>query len=92
MYGTNTELSKQYNWAASEVQFVRLVLPGLLLLTSRGMFRNAWTGKLENPSMGGSHFMSMFNDIAWTKRGNIETRLHYAKEVAARATNFKPGH
>ena len=37
-------------------------------------------------------FMSMFNDIAWTKIGNTETCLHNAKEVAAFATQFKPGH
>ena len=28
-------------------------------------------------------FMSMFDDIEWTKKGNTETCLHHAKEVAA---------
>ena len=37
-------------------------------------------------------FMSMFNDIGWTKKGNTETCLHKATEVAACATQFKPGH
>ena len=36
--------------------------------------------------------MSMFNDIGWTKKGNRETCLHKAKEVAAFATQSKPGH
>ena len=27
--------------------------------------------------------MSVFNDIAWTKKGNTETCLHIAEEVAA---------
>ena len=37
-------------------------------------------------------FMSVFNDIEWTKKGNTETCLHNAKEVAAFANQFKPGH
>ena len=36
--------------------------------------------------------MSMFHDIEWTKRGNTETCLHNAGEVAAFATKFKLGH
>ena len=36
-------------------------------------------------------FMSRFNDIEWEKKGNTETCLHNANEVAAFATQFKPG-
>ena len=36
--------------------------------------------------------MSMFNETDWTKKGCSETCLHNAKEVAAFATPFKPGH
>ena len=37
--------------------------------------------------------MSTFNDIdERTKKGNTETCLHNVKEVAAFATQFKPGH
>ena len=46
------------------------------------------TDSLENRII----FMSMFNDIGWTKKGNTETCLHKAKEVAAFATQSKPGH
>ena len=37
-------------------------------------------------------FMSMFNDTEWTQKGNTEKCLHTATEVAAFATNLKPGH
>ena len=36
--------------------------------------------------------MSMFNDTEWTNKGNTETCLHNATEVAAFATHFKPGY
>ena len=36
-------------------------------------------------------FMSVFNDIERTKKGNRKTCLHIAKEVAPFATRFKPG-
>ena len=35
---------------------------------------------------------SMFNDIDWTQKGNSETFLHTAKEVAEFKTQLKPGH
>ena len=34
----------------------------------------------------------MFNDIDRTKKGNTEIWLHNAKELAALAAKFKPGH
>ena len=37
-------------------------------------------------------FVSMCNDIEWTKKGNTETCLHNAQDVAAFATLFKPRH
>ena len=37
-------------------------------------------------------FMCVFNDIQWTKEGSADTCLHNAKEVAACATQLKPGH
>ena len=33
--------------------------------------------------------MSMFSDNEWTKKGNIEARLHSAQEVAALAIHFQ---
>ena len=79
-----------FYWEASEVQFrsartARASVVGHQEACSEMLGR----GKLENPSMRGSHFMSMFNDIEWTKRGNFETRLHYAKEVAAHPTQIQ---
>ena len=37
-------------------------------------------------------FTSLFNDIEWTMKGNTETCLPNSKQVAALATQFKPGH
>ena len=55
------------------------VLP---LLTSRSIFTNERI-----------IFMSMFNDIEWTKKGNTETTcLQNAKGVAAFTTQSKQGH
>ena len=36
--------------------------------------------------------MFMFNDTEWTKKGDTEICLHNAEELAAFATQFKPGH
>ena len=36
--------------------------------------------------------MSLFNESEWRKKGDTETCLHNAEEVAAFATQFKPGH
>ena len=46
----------------------------------------------RDPECIDERIMPMFNDIEWTKIGNTETCLHNAKEVAAFATQSKPGH
>ena len=38
--------------------------------TTRSIFRRIWTGEIQRLFEGRTIFMSMFNDIAWTKKGN----------------------
>ena len=72
--------------AAKEVQFIWHVLPIPSTSTvdiKKHIHVAIWHERIT--------FLSMFNEIEWTENGNTQTCLHNAKEVAAFATQFKPG-
>ena len=52
--------------------------------------RRCLNGQILEPFEERIIFMSMFNDIEWTKKGDTETCSYNAKEVAAFGTQFKP--
>ena len=58
--------------------------------------QEAFSGKLDRQTPESFDerimLMSVLNAIEWTKKGNTEACLPNAKEVAAFATQFKPGH
>ena len=78
--------------AAREVQFIWHVLPGASAFEIIQHIQK-YLNK-QNPESFDERiiFMSMFNDIEWTKQGITAICLHNAKQVAAFATQFKPGH
>ena len=80
---------EQLNLVAREVQFIWHVLPGASTPDIRKYIRRCLNGQILEPFDERIIFMSMFNDIAWTKKGDTETCLHNAKEVAAFGTQFK---
>ena len=84
MYGTNMDLSSNWIFQSEKCNSVGTYYQVLLLLTSRIIFRITWMG--TNPQCLDERiiFMSMLNDIEWTKKGNTEQVLHTANEVAAR--------
>ena len=92
MYGTNMDLSRQMNWASLEVRFIWQVLPKVFLpLKIKRHIQECFIGQTSESLDEKIKFMSMFNDIERTKKGDTETCLHNAKEVAAIATPFMPG-
>ena len=80
-----TRIAEQFNLAAREVRLIWHVLPGA---SAREIKINC---DRANSTISQITIMSMFNDIEWTKKGNTETCLHNAKEVAAFATHVEPG-
>ena len=72
-YGTNTDRSKTLILQPEKCNSFGTYCQVLSPLTSRSMFRNTSTG--ENPESFDESvmFMSMFNNIEWTKKGNFET-------------------
>ena len=58
----------------------------LPLFTSRSIFRGIWTGKIQNLLTRGFAFLSMVNDIDWTKKGNAAICLLHAKEAVTGAS------
>ena len=86
------DLSRQMNWASLEVRFIWQVLPKVFLpLKIKRHIQECFIGQTSESLDEKIKFMSMFNDIEWTKEGDTETGLHNAKEVAAIATQFMPG-
>ena len=81
-YGTNTDLSNKPIWLLEKCNIFGSYYQ--VLKTRDG----------QNPESLDERIilMSLFNDIEWTKKGNTEICLHNAEEVAAFATQFKPGH
>ena len=78
--------------AARDVRFIWHVLPCAPIVDTKEHFQNYLKGQSPKYFDDKIIFMSMFSDIAWTKKGNTEKSLHDAKEVAAFATKFKPKH
>ena len=92
-YGTNTILSKNTIWQTEKCNSFGTYCQALPLMTLRIIFRDIWTGKIQNFLMRERiKFISMFSDMERTKRSSTETCLRNAKEVAAFAATFKPGH
>ena len=80
----------KFNLAARVVQFIWHGLPGASTLEIKKDIQKYLNGQNPESFDGKIIFMSMFNDIEWTKKGSTETCLRDAKEVAAYATQFKP--
>ena len=80
---------KKMDLAARAMQFVWHVLPSADTIDIKNIFRVTCSGSIHNYLKNAFEFLSMFNDIRWTKKGNSE---NMSKEVAAFAANFKPGH
>ena len=55
-------------------------------------FRKYLNGHIPESFDEGIIFMSLSHDIEWTQKGNTDTGLHNAKEVASFATQFRPKH
>ena len=74
------------NLAARQVQINGHVPPGASTLDIKKHIQTHLNGR--NPESFGERnfFMSIFNDIEWTKKGHTETCLHNAQELAAFAT------
>ena len=83
---------EKYNLAARGVQFVWHVLQGASAFEIKKHVQKHLNGQTPESFDEGIIVMSMFIDTEWTKKGNTETCLHNAKEVAAFSTQFKPGH
>ena len=81
---------EQLNLVAREVQFIWHVLPGASTLDIKKYIRRCLNGQILEPFDERIIFMSLFNDIEWTKKGDTETCSYNAKEVAAFGTQFKP--
>ena len=77
---------KKLNLAARKVQFIWHVLPGASTLHIKKHIQRCVNGQTPKSFDEEITFMSMFNDIDLRKKGNTETCLHNAKEVAALAT------
>ena len=76
------------NMAARKVQFLWHVFPGASTLDIKKHIQIFLNGQDPESLDEWITFMSMFNDIEWTKKGNTETCLHNAKEAAAFATQL----
>ena len=76
---------------AREVQLIWHIFPCASTLDINKHIQKYLTGQTPESLDESIIFMSMFNDMEWTEKGNTETCLHNAKEVAAFATHFKPG-
>ena len=72
--------------------FIWHVLPGASNFDIKRLSKEYLNGQTPESFDERIKFMSMFNDIEWTKKGDTETCLHNAREVAAFATQVKPGH
>ena len=75
-----------------ERQFIWHVLPGASTLEIKKHTQKHLNEQNPETSDHRIIFMSLLNDIEWTKKVNTETCLHNAKDVAAFAAQFKPRH
>ena len=89
MYGTNTDLTK--NELGSLISAISLAC---IPWRSPDCHQGAYSDVSERAEFLECRIiiLSMFNDIERTKKGKTESCLHSAKEVAAFAAHFKPGH
>ena len=67
----------QFNWH---------VLPGASICNIKKLFETYVKARILEESIKDDFFISMINDIDWTKSCNTETCVNAAKEVAAFAT------
>ena len=58
------DLSKNWNWQPEKRNWFGKYFQVLLPLTSRGIFKHTWIGKIRKCSM----FMSMFKDTEWKNK------------------------
>ena len=72
--------------------FIWHVLPGCFNFYIKRHIHEYLKGQFPESFGDRIIFMSVFNGIDWTKKGNTETCLHKAKEETAFATKFKPEH
>ena len=77
---------------AREVQFIWHVSSGASTLDIKKHVQEHLHGQTPESFDERIMFMSMFNDVEWTKNGSTETYSHNAQEVAVFARQFKPGH
>ena len=76
--------------AAREVRFIWCVLPGDSTIQFNRHFQEHFNGQTPDSFYENIIFMSMFNDIEWTKNDNADICLRSAKEVVTFAAHFKP--
>ena len=87
-----TWICRKTELAAREVLLIWHVLPGASTVDIKRHVQEYLNGQFPESFGDRIIFMSMFNSIDWTKKGNKENCLHKAKEEAAFATKFKPEH
>ena len=89
-----TDFQMEEHLSSTVRQIVKILMTVLALLLHYDNSLEKKSPQNAKCSMRPSHpvFISKFNDIEGRKKSNTETCLHNAKEVAAFATQFKPGH
>ena len=85
MYGTNTDVSKHLFLQPEKCNSFGTYYQVFPFLTARYIFSGIWTGNIQNLSKIGSYSCHCSTTLIG------HTCLHNAKEVAAFATQFKPG-
>ena len=83
---------EELNMAAREVQFIWHGYPGAHTIDIEKHIRTYLNGRNPESPEDRIIISPMFSDIDWTKKGCTEICLHNAKEVAAFAAKFTPGH
>ena len=85
-------MTKKMNLAARTVQLILHVFLGAQTVDIKKHIQTCLNGQTPESVYERIIFMLMFNDIDLTKKGSTEICLHTAKEVAAFATQLRPGH
>ena len=82
-YGPNMDLSTHSIWHHEKCTSFGTCCEVILLMTSRGMFRNTWTGKLRKPLMRGCKICLRSTTLNGQRKAMQKLCLHNANEVAA---------
>ena len=90
MSGPNMDSSKQMHWQSKKCDSFGVNYQVLLLFNSTRHFQEHFNGQTPDSFDESIIFMSMFNDIEWTKNDNADICLRSAKEVVTFAAHFKP--